>query len=150
MKQTALSSRILYRPPYVASSIVAVSLMWILLHMSILESDGTGNLIISFPQRTTSHPYLTSIRDVYYHRVLQGFFQLGILMFRSHSVIRLVCVGAWVAHMVEALYATRVLVVRNCSTPVMAWYVVMTFLCGFPQLGPLLQEVRRVGASKTR
>jgi hypothetical protein len=81
---------------------------------------------------------------------LRPMLSLGITLFRSIGNLRVICGLAWLAHCGEAFYAWRLCKRAQASRTVTVGYVLLTFIGGFTQLGPLKSEVTRLGMERDR
>lgn len=86
---------------------------------------------------------LASMQRFYFH--LWADYTTG-----SSAVTFWIAVGAWIIHVVEALFALRKCARYGASTGVTLAYGIGVFLSGIAQFGPLNAEARRVSAKQTQ
>eukprot|EP00871_Galdieria_phlegrea_P002381 jgi/Galph1/3143/GphlegSOOS_G1802.1 len=74
--------------------------------------------------------------------VLEAVRSLALFIFRNETVVKLACELAWLAHLLEALYAFRVCLALGGGNNSWKW-TLQTFLVGFPSLSLLLAEKKK-------
>ena len=72
-----------------------------------------------------------------YATIMQALLKVGLLLFQTQFMLRMVFIAAVAAHALEAFYAYRVCITIECSSTCVLW-ILQTFVFGFPSLRMLL------------
>jgi hypothetical protein len=110
----------------------------------LAEAEATRALSVGGSPANVFAGLLQAAQLALYRDVQPIVLAVGLRLFQSINVLRLIAHGAVAAHVVEMLYALKLCKDAKASALVTAKYAVMVFIGGFTQLKVLKSQVARL------